>query len=155
VIMRTLTVQHQSKYRLLFLALTGMILLLAAACSSEGVIESPNPKLGDEFTLSVGSFVEVDAGSEHQRVDFVGILADSRCAAGVTCITAGQAEILLALTGEDGERRTFPVNVPPRGSVNSDLNGFQLRLERLLPDPPPLGVDATLYRAKLVLTRLP
>jgi len=130
-----------------------MILMLAVACGSG--CPAKGPKLGTSFSLSVGSFVEVDVGDENYRVDFIGIQADSRCAAGVTCITAGQAEILLALTGEDGLRRTFPVNVPPGGSVTSDLLGFSLRLESLLPDPPPVGVNSSLYRAELVLTLLP
>ena len=127
--------------------------MLAVACGSDG--PAKGPKLGTPFSLSVGGFVEVGVGDENYRVDFIGMQADSRCAAGVTCIIAGQAEILLALTGEDGQRRTFPVNVPPGGSVTSDLQGFSLLLERLLPDPPPAGVDSSLYRAELVLTRLP
>jgi hypothetical protein len=151
--MRSLKIHRPSSYRLLLAALTGMIVMLAVACGSDG--PAKGPKLGTPFTLSVGSFVEVDVGDENVRVDFMGLQADSRCASGVTCITAGQAEIFLALTGEDGQRRTFPVNVPPKGSVISEVAGYSLRLEHLLPDPPPLGVDETLYRAELVLTRVP
>ena len=151
--MKSLRTQRDSKYRLVLVVLTGMIVMLGVACGSDG--PAKGPKLGTSFTLSVGSFVEVDVGDENVRVDFMGIVADSRCVAGVTCITAGVAEIILALTGEDGKRRSFPVNVPPDGSVTSDLQGFRLRLENLLPDPPPPGVTSDLYRAELTLTRLP
>jgi hypothetical protein len=143
----------QLRSRFLVAAIVMAISIVAIACSSDDL--GPDLKLGDTFTLSIGSFVEVDAGDENYRVDFMGIVADSRCAPGVTCITAGVAEILLGLTGEDGQRRTFPVNVPPEGSVISDLLGYRLTLARLLPDPPPVGVTSSLYRAELVLTRLP
>ena len=128
-----------------------MIVMLAIACGSDG--PAKGPKLGTSFTLSVGAFVEVDVGDENVRIDFMDLQADSRCAAGVTCIVAGEAEIVLALTGEDGRRRSFPVSVPPKGSVTNEVAGYNLRLERLLPDPPPLGVDESLYRAELILTR--
>ena len=147
-------IHRQSKYRLMVLVFWGAAMLLTAACGSTNDLD-PKLKLGDTFTLSIGAFVEVDAGEENYRVDFIGMIADSRCGAGLTCIVAGKAEIILALTGEDGARRSFPVNVPPDGSVSSDLEGFRLRLERLLPDPPPPGVTSELYRAELILTRLP
>ena len=68
-------------------------------------------------------------------------------------IVAGEATITIGLTLADGERRAFPVTVPPGGSVRSEVAGYVLTLTDLFPDPPPERMSDSLYRASLILTR--
>ena len=132
------------------LALLLALLAVAAACGSG---DSGLSKLGDPLVLPVGGSIEVDTGDENVLVQFMSLDGDSRCPSGVQCIVAGEANITLAITLEDGGRRAFPVVVPPGGSVRSEVAGYALTLDSLFPDPPPQSVDVNIYRAELTLTR--
>ena len=134
----------------LILAVFAVLSIATVACGSGG---PALPGLGDELILAVGSSIEVDTDDGRALVQFLLVDADSRCPRGAQCIVAGEATVTLGLTLEDGGRRAFPVTVPPRGSVRSEVAGFALTLTSLLPDPPLESRSASLYRAVLTLTR--
>ena len=136
--------------RRLLLPFFAVLIIAAAACGSGG---SGLSGLGDKLVLPVGGSIEIDTGDGRALIQFISMDADSRCPSGVECIVAGEATITLGLTLEDGNRRAFPVTIPPGASVRSEVAGFVLTLTILLPDPPPENMSPALYRAELELTR--
>ena len=127
-----------------------LLIIAAAACGSDAEAISG---LGDKLVLPIGGSIEVDAGDGRALIQFLSMDADSRCPQGVQCIVAGEATITLGLTLGNGDRRAFPVTIPPGGIVRSEVAGLVLTITSLFPDPPLQSMSNTLYRAELVLTR--
>lgn len=72
------------------------VLLIAAGCGAPSDIFA-NP--GVTFTLAIGQSASVNG--EDLNIRFVSVLGDSRCAAGVVCIWAGEASCLVEITYAD------------------------------------------------------
>jgi hypothetical protein len=67
------------------------------------------------------------------RVTFLEVVNDSRCPVDVVCVTAGDAEVRLAVTGE-GEDRTVSLHTTqePRSTT---IGAVRLELTGLMPSP--------------------
>ncbi len=48
-----------------------------------------------------------------RRIEFVTVLEDSRCPKDVTCVWAGQAKVVLAITSKDGQKNDVTVLFNP------------------------------------------
>ena len=96
-------------------------LLLSCASSLTQVASGP------DFTLEPGQTVQL-AGTG-MRVTFLEVANDSRCPVDVVCVTAGDAEVRVAVVGE-GEDRTVSLHTmqEPRsvtiGAVRLELTGL-------------------------------
>jgi len=60
-------------------------------------------RLNEEFSLSVGQRAGVEG--EDLRVQFVDVVADSRCPKGVTCIWAGEVKCLVEVVASGSSER--------------------------------------------------
>ena len=100
-------------------------LLLSCASSLTQVASGP------DFTLEPGQTVQL-AGTG-VRVTFLEVANDSRCPVDVVCVTAGDAEVRLAVVGE-GEDRTVSLHTTqePRSAA---IGAVRLELTGLLPSP--------------------
>jgi hypothetical protein len=86
---------------------------------------------GPDFELAPGKTVQL-AGTG-VRVTFLEVVNDSRCPVDVVCVTAGDAEVRLAVTGE-GEDRTVSLHTTqePRSTT---IGAVRLELTGLMPSP--------------------
>jgi len=76
-----------------------MLLLIVAGCGAPADIYA-NP--GVTFTLAIGQSASLNG--EDLTIRFVDVVGDSRCAAGVVCIWAGEASCLVEI---DYANKTF------------------------------------------------
>jgi hypothetical protein len=86
---------------------------------------------GPDFEPAPGKTVQL-AGTG-VRVTFLEVVNDSRCPVDVVCVTAGDAEVRLAVTGE-GEDRTVSLHTTqePRSTT---IGAVRLELTGLMPSP--------------------
>jgi hypothetical protein len=99
-----------------------------AACTHAGPTEAA---LGEEFTLRAGESATV--GPDSVSVTFTKVTADSRCPTNVVCVWAGDAGVLLQLSGlgdsEALELHTAAQVGPSRGS----FHGYAVQLVDVSP----------------------
>jgi hypothetical protein len=69
-----------------------LVLILLLGCGPTNI----NADLGETFTLAIGQSAHIT--SEGMEVNFIEVIADSRCPEGVQCIWAGEASSLLKIT---------------------------------------------------------
>lgn len=114
----------------------GSLLLTAAACSDQSIIEV------DAGQAFVDGPVEVtlEPGQEKRvagtvvRVGFVRVVGDSRCPVDVTCVWEGNAEVEVGLSVGTGPTVALRLNtsLEPRTQTR---NGLKLSIADLLPRP--------------------
>ncbi len=73
-----------------------LVLLILVGCGAPADIYA-NP--GVTFTLAIGQSASVNG--EDLEIRFVSVVGDSRCAAGVVCVWAGEASCLVEITYAD------------------------------------------------------
>ncbi len=106
---------------------------LATACSHASTApREANP--GDTIGVAVGESVAVR--SSNVRVLFVGA-SDSRCPSDVVCVTAGDAAIVLAFSGNTGARTDTLYLV--RSPKTLTYGGFRFEAADLSPYPRSTG----------------
>jgi hypothetical protein len=110
------------------LVLTGALLLgvhVAAAAQ--------RARVGREFKVKVGQVVALDGGG--LRLRFVRVAEDSRCPRDVTCVWAGNAEVLVEVGGKGWKgKRTLKLNTNS-GEAEAGYGRYKVRLEALSPQP--------------------
>lgn len=93
-------------------------LALLTGCATNGVVA-----MGSDFTMAAGEQVSLPDAS---RLSYIGIANDSRCPPDVTCIRAGDADVLFD--------HTAPGSAPSRITLNTErmrsaaLGTWQLQL---------------------------
>jgi hypothetical protein len=108
----------------------GAGLSILAACASGPTVPSVDPVR--EFALAVGDSVEVSGTGLRLRFDRV--LSDSRCPAGVLCITAGDATVAVTVTRQG--RPNEAVSLRTRAEESRAVVGdWALSLTKLDPYP--------------------
>jgi hypothetical protein len=115
--------------------------LLVSCASSLTQIAS-----GADFELEPGKTVQL-AGTG-VRVTLLEVVNDSRCPVDVVCVSAGDAEVRLAVVGE-GEDRTVSLHVmqEPRSVT---IGAVRLELTGLTPSPrSTVTIPPTAYRARI------
>lgn len=101
---------------------------------------------GADFELEPGKTVQL-AGTG-VRVTLLEVVNDSRCPVDVVCVTAGDAEVRLAVVGE-GEDRTVSLHVmqEPRSVT---IGAVRLELTGLTPSPrSTVTIPPAEYRARI------
>jgi hypothetical protein len=69
-----------------------LVLIFLLGCGPGDI----NANLGEKFTLAIGQSARIT--SEGMEVNFIEVIADSRCPQGVQCIWAGEASSVLEIT---------------------------------------------------------
>ena len=103
------------------------ILIALAACATAGAVP-----LGEAFSLAVCESAAIDG--EDLVLTFDGVPRDNRCPEDVQCIVAGAATVVLTAES-DGESRELTFDVPPGGSASKRLDGLEITIARVDPQP--------------------
>lgn len=115
--------------------LIGLLLFVTAfsACATES---SRSPVEG---TLTIPNSFGFGGSDDGIQVQFLRVENDSRCAAGVQCIRAGEAFVVLRTTVDNDPPVESRIEMAPGGESILIIDRFKVTLLKLLPDPPPLG----------------
>lgn len=110
--------------------------------------------LGQAFQMGPKHTAFVDP--DGFRIDYVGVVSDSRCARDVQCITAGRAVVEFAIaTSTSAPLQSYLFGIGDAGPEppSHDVGGYRISLTQL--DPLPHSDGRLLdYRATLVVTDL-
>ena len=112
--------------------LTAALFVLLAACGVAG----QTARVGSEFKVKVGQMVTLNGGS--LRVRFARVASDSRCPVDVTCVWAGNAEVLFEVSARGGRgKRTLRLNTnaSPERPGEGRYGRYTLKLVGLSPQP--------------------
>jgi hypothetical protein len=112
-------------------------------------------RTGQEFKIKVGRRVTFERDS--LRIKFVAVLNDSRCPKDVTCVWAGNAEVLLEVsTGVGRGKRSLKLNTNGNGqnSQEGKYQRFRVKLLELSPYPQSgRKIEAGEYTATLSVSK--
>ena len=120
-----------SQKGLAWLVLTCVLLL-----GGQVVAAAQTARVGSEFEIKAGRVVTLDGGS--LRVRFVRVASDSRCPVDVTCVWAGNAEVLFEVGGSRWRgRKTLRLNTSasPERPGEGRYGRYTLKLVGLVPQP--------------------
>jgi hypothetical protein len=125
------------------------LLLSLLACDHDRNL----PQLGVPFDLDYGGTATV---SPTLSVNFFRLLEDSRCPAGVDCITAGKVTVQLRADVTGAGRRTLDLTLDPAKPelAKAAWEGYAFELQEV--DPYPQGGESyepTDYRLRLLIDR--
>ena len=114
-----------------------LFVLVLTACTSQSGPELPPAEVfvnaGQQFALRVGETAGVVTSQAIALVRFNGAVQDSRCPAGVQCVTAGFATVLLSVqTALDVHDVTL--DVPPDGTVEVVVDELTVKALGLRPN---------------------
>jgi hypothetical protein len=101
------------------------VALVPWACAAENPTSAP---LERSFELRVGATAEVE-GSDVE-VLFEGVPKDSRCPPDVQCITAGDATVVLRVSGGGKDATTYELHTP-QGPSEAEHGSYVVSLVRL------------------------
>lgn len=119
------------------------VLALTASCATTKPEEAKPPK-----TIELRYNASVKEGDA--VINFASVTSDSRCPIGTQCTWAGNAEIVLELTG-DGNQAAI-LNTNPQYQQSYRYNDFMLTLQELKPHPEAgRPVDLNSYIAVLTI----
>jgi hypothetical protein len=92
-------------------------------------------RVGREFKIRVGRRVTLKG--EGLRLRFVSVDGDSRCPEGVTCVWAGDAEVLLEADVRGGGRKRLKLhtNANPQTKEEDGYRRYRVKLVGLSPYP--------------------
>ena len=142
---------------LLLLSVATVLLLLGSPSSLIGRPDAAGMpvrvRLGQEFSLRVGQQAALAGG--RFRVRFASVLNDSRCPADVTCVWAGNAEVLIeAEAGRSRARLNLNTNGGTNFPKERKHQQYTVELVALAPQPRQnSGKKAMDYVATLVIRR--
>ena len=129
-----------------FLPLVAVAGVFLCACSDD----STGPEAGASFQLEPGERAWLQPVDQYVR--FLRVQEDSRCPMQAQCVWAGDGEVAIELTPEDGHAAETELHtnadVGPQAVV---LERYELRLLRLEPYPESGQIPAGDYRVTLVL----
>jgi hypothetical protein len=128
-----------------FLMISLLLPLGFWSCAATGDITA---SLGQEFTLPVGQKAVIEG--EDLSIKFVEVIGDSRCAAGVECVWAGEAQCRLRFTyvGSLADM----VIVQPGGDVESTDYFIMYKVKFKLEPYPQEGQQIAASDYKLLMT---
>lgn len=104
-----------------------------------------------QVDLHIGQEVTVD-GSLHLRLTSVD--NDSRCATGVVCVWAGNAEVVLGVRSGSDQEQKLTLNTNASSPIEVDFASYHIKLMVLSPYPKvDTRIDSSQYVATLLVTR--
>ena len=129
------------------------VVLFGCSVQAQGgdgqAVPTAKAALGDTVVLGVGESLELE-GNPPPRVTFMGVVQDSRCPEGVTCIWQGEAVVALQVDGEGIEPTTVQLTTSDRGANHLSVDVFCLELAGVTPYPTSTSAIAPSdYRAEL------
>ncbi len=98
------------------ISLVALLALLPLACTRSS---ETTANLGQEFSLAIGQSASLNG--EDLVIRFVDVIGDSRCAAGVVCIWAGEASCLVEI---DYANKTFEKVLTQPGLTEPAMTDF-------------------------------
>jgi hypothetical protein len=113
--------------------LAGVLLMLVAACTPPFPHPRTTVALGGEFQLPRGQMAAVQG--EDFVVRFAGVAEDSRCAANVQCIRAGEARVRIELWKRGHEQEEVILATEPGRPRYASFDSYDIHLVRLDPLP--------------------
>jgi len=122
---------------LTLLAVAGVVLLCghgAAYGVTRPARAAQAPRVGREFKIRGGRAVTL--ARERLRLRFVRVAEDSRCPAGVECVWAGNAEVLVEVGTQNrrvSKTLKLNTNASPERPAEDKYRGYTVRLVRLDP----------------------
>lgn len=150
----------QTKYSSPALTLLACALasVVATACSAALAPAATSP---DTATTRAVSDVVVRVGETATPAGFPVALTltdvrdDSRCPVDVSCVWAGDATVVLAVTPDGGQVREVVLHLANEDARAADVAGVRIRLESLRPErPATTTIRRDEYRVTLSLSRL-
>lgn len=93
-------------------------------------------RVGREFKLKVGQTVTLERGS--LRLRFASLASDSRCPVDVTCVWAGNAEVLVEVAAKGGRGKKslrLNTNASPERAGEGEYQRYTVKLLELSPRP--------------------
>jgi hypothetical protein len=128
-------------FTLLLLAVSSAACLRAGSVEVSGIISPPNG-------LGLGG------SGDGITVTFIGVLNDTRCAEGVECVTAGDADVKIGVSVDSAPAKEFSLKFA-NGAESTYITGdYTIKLLRLLPEKPPVGgVPQGDYQLELKITK--
>jgi hypothetical protein len=105
-------------------------LLFTTACD-EKAPTGPTVPLNQQFTLAPGEMATVQDTS--LRVEFLGVMNDSRCPADAVCIQGGDA--LVTIRVMDGGRNEYQLHTGDESQATITHNGHRISLVQVQPYP--------------------
>jgi hypothetical protein len=115
--------------RNLLYALALVPFIFASKCGEEVV----QFKLNETFELMPGQTMACE-GSDLQ-LTFVEVKDDSRCPKGVDCIRAGEAHVIVKVTGASTEEVTLEIGAGQQTNPSQFTNSYQIQATALEPYP--------------------
>ncbi|MFL6337309.1 MAG: hypothetical protein ACJ754_28755 [Pyrinomonadaceae bacterium] len=112
--------------------LTALLFVLLAA----GAVAAQTARIGREFELKAGRVVTLDGG--RLRIRFARVESDSRCPVDVTCVWAGNAELLFEVGARSWKGKTTlkpNTNASPERPGEFKYDRYTLKLVGLSPRP--------------------
>ena len=108
-----------------WVAVVPALLVAAFLAACRPVPSDTAVHLNEEFSLSVGQSASVEG--EDLRVEFLEVVADSRCPKGVTCIWAGEVKCLVEVVASGSSQRV-ELTEPGLGSgpTRQAVKGYEL-----------------------------
>ena len=124
-----------------------------AAKAPPDKVETATVRVNQEFNLRVGQ--EATVAGEKLKVKFVSVANDSRCPKDVTCVWAGNAEVLIQA---DSNGKTADLKLNTMGAANFPKEakhlGYTIVLIKLSPQPSKdKGIKPGDYEATLLIRK--
>lgn len=115
--------------------LLGLLLVIAVftACATSS---SSSPVEG---TLTIPNGLGFGGSDDGIVVAFVRVTNDSRCAAGVQCVRAGEAFVTIKTIVDGGTPEESTLEMGPGAPPTLVVDRFTITLLELRPSPPPVG----------------
>lgn len=104
-----------------------LLVFLFAANSCQNITSPDEYQLGEEFELKFGEQASLENGK--LLITFKEVLEDSRCPEGVTCVWAGNAQIVLILNDIEATLNTY------LEQQQRNVTGYHIKLKSLIPYP--------------------
>jgi hypothetical protein len=108
------------------LLLCSCLTVLTTSCAKNNLEEPPPPKI---IELQYNGTIAEDGAAIH----FAAVTSDSRCPSGSKCPWAGNAEIVLELTGDGNQAAVLNTN--PQFQQTYPYNNAKITLKELKPYP--------------------
>lgn len=149
----TTDVTRLTTLSVLLFAGAALLFVFPCAATARQREKTTNVGLGREFTLRAGQRAVLNGAG--LRVRFDSVANDSRCPAGVTCVWAGNAEVLVEAES-GGRRAVLKLNTHGGPDLPKEARHgrYVVVLVALKPSPRPSGrVKAADYAATLLIRR--
>ena len=104
-----------------------LLFVMLAIIGCQSITSSDEPVLGEEFEIAIGDQVFLD--NRELRIEFKEVPEDSRCPEGVTCVWAGNAQVVLILNDSTVNLNTY---LEP---MKTNASGYLVTLVAVSPYP--------------------